>query len=74
MGEKELKEVLMQKNKEFKKAVEMHQKYDTELEKLKSKNYLSDDEKLKVRELKKKKLALKDRMYVMMTKYKKSSE
>ncbi len=74
MGEKELKKALMQKNKEFKGVVELHQKYDAELEKLKSKNYLSDNEKLKIRELKKKKLALKDKMYIMMTEYKKSLE
>jgi len=37
-------------------------------------NYLSDNEKLKIRELKKKKLALKDKMYIMMTEYKKSLE
>ncbi len=74
MGEKELKEALMQENKDFKEVVERHQKYDTQLEKLESKNYLSDDEKLRIRELKKKKLALKDRMYAMMTEYKKSLE
>ena len=74
MGENELKKDLMQKNKEFRDVVKQHQKYDTELEKLKSKNYLSENEKLKIRELKKKKLVLKDRMYVMMTDYKKSLE
>lgn len=74
MGEKELKKALMQKNKEFKGVVELHRKHDTELEKFKSKNYLSDNEKLKIRELKKKKLALKDKMYIMMTEYKKSLE
>jgi uncharacterized protein YdcH (DUF465 family) len=74
MGEKELKKDLMQKNKEFREVVELHQKYDTELEKLKSKNYLSENEKLKIRELKKKKLSLKDKMYVMMTNYRKSLE
>lgn len=74
MGEKELKEVLMQKNKDFRGVVELHRKYDSELEKLKSKNYLLDDEKLRIRELKKKKLVLKDKMYVMMTEYKKSLE
>jgi len=72
MGENELKKDLMQKNKEFREVVKLHQKYDTEVEKLKSKNYLSENEKLKIRELKKKKLALKDKMYVMMTDYKKS--
>ena len=72
MGEKELKKALMQENQEFKAVVELHQKYDDELEKLESITYLSESEKLKIRELKKKKLALKDKMYVMMTEYKKS--
>jgi len=72
MGEKELKQALMQKNKDFREVVNLHQKYDSQLEKLEAKNYLSENEKLKIRDLKKKKLALKDKMYVMMTEYKKS--
>ena len=74
MGEKELKKALMQENQEFKAVVELHQKYDDELEKLESITYLSESEKHKIRELKKKKLALKDKMYVMMTEYRKSSK
>ncbi|NOR12018.1 MAG: DUF465 domain-containing protein [Candidatus Aminicenantes bacterium] len=74
MGEKELKKTLMQENQEFKAVVELHQKYDDELEKLESITYLSESEKLRIRELKKKKLALKDKMYVMMTEYRKSSK
>ncbi len=74
MGEKELKKTLMQENQEFKAVIELHQKYDDELEKLESTTYLSESEKLKIRELKKKKLALKDKMYVMMTAYRKSSK
>jgi uncharacterized protein YdcH (DUF465 family) len=74
MGEKELKKALMQENQEFKAVIELHQKYDDELEKLESITYLSESEKLKIRELKKKKLALKDKMYVMMTEYRKSSK
>ncbi|MCK4932251.1 MAG: DUF465 domain-containing protein [Candidatus Aminicenantes bacterium] len=74
MGEKELKKALMQENQEFKAVVELHQKYDDELEKLESITYLSESEKLKIRELKKKKLALKDKMYIMMTEYRKSSK
>lgn len=74
MGERELKEALIRKNKDFREVVERHQKYDAQLEKLESKRYLSDDEKLRIRDLKKKKLALKDRMYAMMTEYKKSQE
>jgi uncharacterized protein YdcH (DUF465 family) len=74
MGEEELKQALMQKNKDFRDVVNLHQKYDDQLEKLESKNYLSENEKIKIRELKKKKLALKDKMYVMMTEYKRSTK
>jgi uncharacterized protein YdcH (DUF465 family) len=74
MGENELKQALIAKNKDFREVVDLHQKYDDQLEKLKSKNILSENERLKIRELKKKKLALKDKMYVMMTEYKKSAE
>jgi hypothetical protein len=74
MGEKELKRTLMLENEEFREVVEQHQKYDDELEKLRAKHYLTEDEKLKIRELKKKKLVLKDKMYIIMTEYRKSSE
>lgn len=74
MEEKELKKILVQENKQFREVFELHQKYDNELEKLRVKSYLSEDDKLKIRELKKKKLALKDKMYVMMTEYRKSSK
>jgi uncharacterized protein YdcH (DUF465 family) len=74
MGEKELKRTLMLENEEFREVVEQHQKYEDELEKLSTKHYLTEDEKVKIRELKKKKLVLKDKMYIMMTKYRKSSE
>lgn len=73
MDEKELKKLLMEDNDEFREVVDLHQKYDDELEKLEAKGYLAEDEKLRIRDLKKKKLALKDKMYVMMTEYRKSS-
>ncbi len=72
MEEKELKELMLEKNEEFRKVYKQHQKYEKELEKYKEKNYLTEEEKLKEKELKKKKLALKDRMYYMMTEFRKS--
>lgn len=72
MREKELKELLLKENEEFRKASRQHQKYDKKLEMLKAKSFLNESEKQEVLELKKKKLALKDKMYYMMTEYKKS--
>ncbi len=72
MREKELKELLLKENDEFKKASKLHQQYEKKLEKLKAKSFLTEVEKQEEKELKKKKLILKDKMYVMMTEYKKS--
>jgi len=72
MEEKELKELLIRENEEFKEVYERHQKCEKELDQLKKKDFHSDQDRLKERELKKKKLALKDKMYVIMTKYRKS--
>ncbi len=72
MREKELKELLLKENDEFKKASKLHQQYEKKLEKLKAKSFLTEAEKQEEKELKKKKLILKDKMYVMMTEYKKS--
>ncbi|UCC39126.1 MAG: hypothetical protein JSV96_15170 [Candidatus Aminicenantes bacterium] len=72
MEEKELKELMLEKNEEFRKVYKQHQKFEKDLEKFKEKSFLTEDEKLKEKELKKKKLALKDRMYFMMTEFRKS--
>jgi len=72
MGEEELKELLIKENDEFKKAYQRHQKCEKELENLKKKDFQTEQDRLKQKELKKKKLALKDKMYVIMTNYKKS--
>lgn len=72
MDEKELKEILLKENEEFRKAYQEHQWYENKLEEFKKKGFLSEEEKLKEKELKKKKLALKDKMYYLMTEYRKS--
>ena len=72
MREKELKDLLLKESDEFKKASKLHQQYEKKLEKLKAKSFLTEAEKQEEKELKKKKLILKDKMYVMMTEYKKS--
>lgn len=72
MEEKELKELLLKENDEFRKAFQEHQKYEKKLEKFKKKSFLTEEERLEEKELKKKKLALKDRMYFLMIEHKKS--
>ncbi len=70
--EKELREIMLKESQEFKKLHLQHQKLEKELEKYKEKSFLTEGEKLKERELKKRKLVLKDRMYFLMREYRKS--
>ncbi len=72
MDEKELKQRLSRENLEFKKALDLHQQCEQRLQELSDKGYMTDDEEREQKELKKKKLVLKDRMYSWMTQYQKS--
>jgi len=72
MDEKQLKELMLRESKEFKKLYEEHQSYEKKLERFKDKSFLTEEEKLEERELKKRKLALKDRMYLLMAEFRKS--
>ena len=72
MEEKELKEIMLKQSQEFRKTYLEHQKCEKALAELTKKNFLSDEDKLREKELKKKKLALKDKMYYMMIEYRKS--
>lgn len=72
MREEELKKLLLKENEEFRKASKLHQQYEKKLEKLKAKSFLTEAEKQEEKELKKKKLILKDKMYFLMSEYKKS--
>ena len=69
MEESALKDTLARENAEFRKLVEAHQACERELEALQSRPVQGDTEALAERDLKKKKLALKDRMYQMMAEY-----
>ena len=72
MLENELKELMLKENKEFKRVYEQHQQYDKELDKFREKAFLTEEEKLEEKELKKKKLVLKDKMYWMMEEFRRS--
>ncbi|MGB2905850.1 MAG: hypothetical protein WBB73_02040 [Candidatus Aminicenantaceae bacterium] len=72
MDEKVLKQQLSQKSPEFKKVLDLHREYEARLQELSDKSYLTDDEDREQKEIKKKKLVLKDRMYFLMAQYQKS--
>lgn len=72
MEEKELKELLLREHKEFREVFRRHQQCEKKLERLKKKSFMTEDERIEEKELKKKKLAFKDRMYFLMTEYRKS--
>jgi len=71
MEESQLKERLLQENSKFRKLHEEHQRFEQKLAALEEKPFLSDEEKFEEKELKKKKLALKDQMYKMMREFQK---
>lgn len=60
--EKDLSHDLMEKNPEYRSLYEEHKTLENRLQDLSSRLYLSDSEKVEEVTLKKKKLALKDRM------------
>lgn len=70
----ELREQLLKDNAEFRKLAAEHQQYDHQLEDLSNKHYLTEEEELQEKTLKKKKLMLKDQMYMMVQKARKQME
>ena len=66
--ETELREQLLRENAEYKRLAAEHQFYDDQLEGLSSKHFLSDEEQIQEKTLKKKKLMLKDQMHSMVQK------
>jgi hypothetical protein len=69
MEERELKERMLRENDEFRRIFEEHRGFELALEALSRKPAPSEEDLLAERDLKKKKLALKDRMYLMMAEY-----
>ncbi|HWN11887.1 MAG TPA: DUF465 domain-containing protein [Pyrinomonadaceae bacterium] len=66
-----LKEELMNRDPEFRELAREHTRYEERLSELSALAYPSDEEQLEEITLKKKKLALKDQMYSIMTQHQK---
>ena len=66
MNEVDVKDYLIENDQEFRQLAQMHQSYETQLSELRGKSYLSDQEQVEATVLKKKKLALKDHMQILI--------
>jgi len=64
----------MKENEEYRRLAAEHQLYENQLEDLSNKHFLSEEEQLQEKTLKKKKLMLKDQMYSIVQKYRKQME
>ena len=69
MNEQELKDTLARENGEFRRILDEHRACELELEKLRATTPFGEAEALAERDLKKRKLILKDRMYQIMAGY-----
>jgi len=72
-NEREIKIVLRYQNKEFKRLEDLHQDYDKKLQSLNEYHFHTQDQKIKIVELKKLKLRTKDRMAAILRDYKDQS-
>lgn len=64
-----VRDLLLQNNDQYRQLAEQHTQLDTRLHELIVKHYLSPNEQVEEVTLKKKKLALKDRMEAMAREY-----
>ncbi len=71
MTEQEIVERLMEKHEEFRKLKEKHAQLEERLEELQKKLYLTVEEELEVKSIKRQKLELKDKMNEIIVKVKK---
>ncbi len=66
MDEAVVKDHLLRTDEQFLKLVEEHQEYEHQLERLSGKAFLNQDDRVEETVIKKKKLALKDQMQVII--------
>lgn len=64
--EEELKQELLADDPEFKALYEDHRKAEGQLEELEQKSFLSEEDELEIKQLKRHKLFLKDRMAAIL--------
>lgn len=64
-----VKEILIKESEAFRNLVQTHEKYEKRLSELASLTYPNDEELIEESTLKKKKLAVKDELYAMMSEY-----
>ena len=69
----EVKDRLMATNEEFFRLAKEHSEYEEQLEQLARRPYLTAEEQVKEKNLKKRKLSLKDRMEQIIQQYKKET-
>jgi uncharacterized protein YdcH (DUF465 family) len=67
--EEELIERLMKENKEFLKAKQSHSQLSKQLDELEKKPFLTPQDEMEIKIIKKKKLALKDQMEKILIQY-----
>ena len=73
-GEADLVETLTRENEEFKTAREQHAQHARQLDELEKKPYLTPQDEVEIKILKKKKLACKDQMEKILTQYRKGNK
>jgi uncharacterized protein len=66
IGEAELRDQLLKESVEYRRLAAEHQSCNDQLKDLTNKHFLSKEEELQEKTLKKKKLMLKDQMYSMV--------
>jgi len=74
MKDSEIKELLVKNSEEFKKIYEEHQDFEKQLKNFQEKHFLTSEEELEVKKIKKKKLILKDKMQKLINEYRKESK
>jgi len=74
MKEKEIIEFLKKENPEFFKLHQEHQELEAKLEELERRHYLTPEEEIEVKRIKKQKLIKKDKMAEIIRKLKKTME
>ncbi|HEY5618144.1 MAG TPA: YdcH family protein [Vicinamibacterales bacterium] len=68
-GAQDVKHLLLHNNDQYRQLVEQHHRLDNRLHELTDKHYLSPTERIEEVDLKKRKLALKDRMEAITREY-----